>query len=271
MRNHGALTDTVAFAKAQANAAVRTLRTAIIERRYGDAPLPVATASMLLPHLFVEACDSAAAEDLWIDGLLDLATLIVPESTPSELEPVWARIAEAKCYSRRSANQKQWLTLVRAVSNRDAPAMITASEKILADAKAFKPSARMQYALRAATLGNLLAGDRGNTTLLWQAYGASAFREPEPPLDVRMMIDARRARRVQGVAHAVRGPYPGYCREIAEASFSRSRTPRATSTAVRRGARLRVKNSHIEASMVTRPGRVRCVSCKSVSDELIDS
>jgi len=46
----------------------------------------------------------------------------------------------------------------------------------------------MQYALRAAILGNLLAGDRGNTTLLWQAYGASAFRDPEPPLDVRMMI-----------------------------------------------------------------------------------
>jgi len=186
--HHGALSNTVALAKAQANAAVRTLRTAIIERRYGDAPSPVATASMLLPHLFVEACDSAAAEDLWIDGLLDLATLIVPESTPSELEPVWARIAEAKCYSRRSANQKQWLTLVRAVSNRDAPAMITASEKILADAKAFKPSARMQYALRAATLGNLVAGDRGNTTMLWQAYGASAFGVAEPPLDVRMMI-----------------------------------------------------------------------------------
>ena len=66
--------------------------------------------------------------------------------------------------------------------------MITASEKILADAKAFKPSARMQYALRAATLGNLVAGDRGNTTMLWQAYGASAFGVAEPPLDVRMMI-----------------------------------------------------------------------------------
>jgi len=186
--NHGPLTGTVALAKAQVNAAVRTLRKAIIERRYGDAPSPLASASMLLPHLFVEACDSAAAEDLWINGLLDLATLIVPESTPSELEPVWARITEAKCFSRRSVNQKQWLALVRAVSDRNAPAMIATSEKILADAKAFKPSPRMQYALRAAILGNLVAGDRGNTTQLWQAYGTAAFAQAEPPLDVRMMI-----------------------------------------------------------------------------------
>jgi spermidine synthase/MFS family permease len=184
--NHGALTRTVALAKAKADTAVRTLRTAIIERRYGDAP-DLATASMLLPHLFVEACDSAAAEEMWIDGLVELAALIVPESTPAELEPVWARIADAKCFSRRSANQKQWLALVRAVSSRDSEAMTTVAEKILENAKAFQPSIRMQYALRAAILGNLTSGKRGNAMQLWQAYGAAAFRASEP-LDVRMML-----------------------------------------------------------------------------------
>jgi predicted membrane-bound spermidine synthase len=185
--NHGSLTSTVSLQRPQADAAARKLRSAIIERRYGDAP-ELATASMLLPHLFVEACDSAAKEEMWIDGLVELAALIVPESTPAELEPVWARIADAKCFARRSPNQKQWFALVRAVSNRNAAGMIAASEKILYDAKAFKPSNRMRYALRAAMLGNLLAGERGNVVQLWNAYGRSAFQSQEPTLDVRLML-----------------------------------------------------------------------------------
>jgi spermidine synthase len=185
--NHGALTGTVAFARAKADAAARTLRTAIIERRYGDAP-EIATASMLLPHLFVEACDTAAAEELWIEGLIELAALIVPQSTPHDLEPVWARMADAKCFLRRSPKQKQWFALVRALSNRDAAGMIDISEKILASEKNFEPSHRMQYALRAAILGNLVAGRRGNANQLWQAYGVFAFRTGEPTLDVRLML-----------------------------------------------------------------------------------
>ena len=166
---------------------MRTLRTAIIERRYGDAPNLI-TASMLLPHLFVETCDSAAAEEMWIDGLVELAALIVPESTPAELEPVWARISDAKCFARRSQNQKQWLALVRAVSARDAAAMTSVAEQILTDAKHFKPSARMQYALRAAVLGDLVAGQRGHASEIWASCGSSAFRGGQPPLDVRLML-----------------------------------------------------------------------------------
>jgi hypothetical protein len=181
------LTGTVALARAKSDAAARTLRTAIIERRYGDAP-ELATPAMLLPHLMVEACDGTDKEALWIDGLVELAAMLIPESTPAELEPVWARLADAKCFARRTENQKQWLTLVRAISNRDAAAMTRISENLLKNSKVSKPSIRMQYALRTAVLGNLVSGKRGRAREVWSDYGASAFRDPHPPLDVRLML-----------------------------------------------------------------------------------
>ena len=51
-----------------------------------------------------------------------------------------------------------------------------------------KPSIRMQYALRTAVLGNLVSGKRGQAREVWSSYGASAFRDPQPPLDVRLML-----------------------------------------------------------------------------------
>jgi spermidine synthase len=185
--NRGPLTRTIAFARSKTDAAARTLRTAIIERRYGDAP-ELATPAMLLPHLMVEACDGTDKEALWIDGLVELAGMLIPESTPAELEPVWARLADAKCFARRTENQKRWLMLVRAVSNRDAAAMTNLSEAILQSSKVSKPSIRMQYALRTAVLGNLLTGQRGKAREVWSSYGSSAFRDPQPPLDVRLML-----------------------------------------------------------------------------------
>jgi spermidine synthase len=183
----GPLSTSVSLQRPKADSAARSLRAAILERRYGDT-MESAAPAMLLPHLFIEACDTAARDDLWIEGLIRLAALIVPESTPEELEPVWDRIREAKCYARRPASMKQWLDLVRAVSRRDAAAMVTISEKLLYDAKAFKPSERMRYALRAAMLGKLLGDERGDVRQLWDAYGLSAFSKPEPTLDVRLLL-----------------------------------------------------------------------------------
>ena len=113
--------------------------------------------------------------------------MIVPSSTPAELQSVWDRIAEAKCFARRSPSQKQWLTLVRGVSNRDAASMIAASERILASGAGMESSKRARYALRSAILGSLVAGKLGDGTRLWRTYGAAVFTDGAP-LDVRLML-----------------------------------------------------------------------------------
>jgi spermidine synthase len=181
------LTQSTALSRPRVEAAARSLRAAILERRYGDTA-GSATPAMLLPILFVEACDTAQDEQLWVDGLVNLASLLTPASTPAQLEPIWARITDAKCFYKRSAKQREWLDLVRAVGRRDASAMAKSAEKLLSDAGKFKPSERMQYALRAAMLGNLLGAERGNVSQLWFAYGTAAFGSPRPVLDARLMM-----------------------------------------------------------------------------------
>lgn len=181
------LTPTVLLQQARVDESTRQLRSAILERRYGDTAQS-ANPAMLMPILFVEACDDARQESMWVEGLVALAATIVPSSTPAELETIWSRITDAKCFGKRSAKQREWLDLVRAVGRRDAPAMLKLSEKILAEARRGGRPEPMQYALRAAMLGNLLGPERGNLAQLWFAYGSLGFSSPQPPLDVRLMM-----------------------------------------------------------------------------------
>jgi len=164
----------------------RNLQRALVGRRYGDFQ-DIGGARYLLPHLLVDACDNAASKDLWIGSLLELEAFVVPLLGPDELEPIWARMQEAKCFSRLTGEQKQWLALVRAIGRRDPLAMAINSQQLLEAGIAANDSQRLSLAIRAGMLGNILTGQPALARGLWVRYGSKVLPKDDS-LDVRLML-----------------------------------------------------------------------------------
>ncbi len=173
--------------RAQFVTTARELKRLIMEKRYGDLP-EHATPALLVPHLFVDACDNANSKGRWIDSLIELAGVLTPYLSAEELEPIWTRLEARKCSGRLARDQRQWLALVRAVGRRDAQAMAELSRGVLADGLAEGHPNRVGYAVKVGMLGHLAHGRPGQTFDIWAKYGARQFPMSGPPLDVRVML-----------------------------------------------------------------------------------
>jgi spermidine synthase len=182
----GALTPNTWLMRSRQGYEARSLQRALVERRYGDYQ-DIGGARFLLPHLLVDACDNAVSKDLWIGSLLELEAFVVPLLGPDELEPIWARMEQAKCYSRLTGEQKQWLTLVRAIGRRDPQAMAINSQQLLEAGIAANDSQRLSLAVGAGMLGNILTGQPALARALWVQYGSKVPKD-DSRLDFRLML-----------------------------------------------------------------------------------
>jgi spermidine synthase len=183
----GALTPNIWLTRSRMGYDARSLQRAIVAHRYGDFQ-DIGGARYLLPNLLVDACDNAVSKDLWIDSLLELEAFVVPNLGPDELEPIWARMEEAKCYARLTGEQKQWLALVRAIGRRDPQAMAINSQQLLEAGIAADDRQRLSFAVRAGMLGNIMIGKPAVATQLWAQYGSKALPKDDAPLDLRLML-----------------------------------------------------------------------------------
>ena len=100
----------------------------------------------------------------------------MPLLGPDELEPIWARMQEAKCFSRLTGEQKQWLALVRAIGRRDPLAMAISSQQLLEAGIAANDSQRLSLAIRAGILGNIPDWPACAGEGLWVRYGSKYCR-----------------------------------------------------------------------------------------------
>lgn len=141
-----------------------------------------------------------AEDDFWIRSLLDLADATVPYLKPAELDRMWTTLQGLGCDFSTSPRRKRWFDLVRAVSARDAPAMVDLADLLLAQAA--QPAAsepredqlteeqvrRLRYLVMAGMTGNLVRNDPDAALALWQRSGATLAVNEQPPPALRLLI-----------------------------------------------------------------------------------
>jgi spermidine synthase len=181
------LTQTAWLTRARAVSDARQLRTALLERRYGDMPRTVEP-DVLLPYLFVDACDRGRSEELWIDAMVQLAGFLTPYLPPEELAPIWRRLEREPCFKHLTRKQRAWFDLVQAVGRRDPDAMASQAERLLDEGDAAGAAPRVRYAVLSAMLGHIVRGTPGKAWLLWAKHGSRLMPMDNPPLDARLLL-----------------------------------------------------------------------------------
>jgi hypothetical protein len=171
-------------AKAQAVEDAVRLRGAILSRDFSSLPARLELAAVL-PSLLIEQCGAHATGDVWIDSLLELSARLSPHLSPAELRPVWTRFDSGVCAQRLDPRQRQWLELVKAVSEREARPMADIGEKLLEEGDL--SGMHKTYAVRAALLGTISSKQYSRTRDIWLKYRPGVYAAQQD-VTLRLML-----------------------------------------------------------------------------------
>jgi predicted membrane-bound spermidine synthase len=130
-------------------------------------------------------CVDAQTFDVWLHSLFQVARTVNPVLDPAEADAVWSQFERAPCYKRLAIEDQRWLRLFRAVGARDARAMASLADEILASGRELPPGQR-QFLLTASLTGNILAGQLDRAQAAWDKHSGDAARNGLS-LDLRLL------------------------------------------------------------------------------------
>jgi predicted membrane-bound spermidine synthase len=155
-----------------------------------DRPAPLGIPAELEKNLELSKmrgieCIDAKTFDVWVQALFQVARTVNAVVDPADAQAIWSRFEGAPCYRRLEADDQAWVKLFRAVGSRDAAAMATHADALLAARREITTSQRA-YLLRASLAGNILTGRLDHAQVAWDRHSEAATRN-ELDLDLRLL------------------------------------------------------------------------------------
>jgi predicted membrane-bound spermidine synthase len=154
--------------------------------KYGSIPAHMRHMAARLRQFFLD-CGSHTNEVGRFQNYFDISAKMIPYLSPSELDSFWKRFESGRCAATVSAQEKEWLALFEAVSNRDASRMATVA-RILLERTENYPLGLVRYLVATGMLGSLVQGDRVGSHRLWLKYKTKMFSDKEPDLLFRLLV-----------------------------------------------------------------------------------
>jgi hypothetical protein len=145
---------------------------------HARAPAPQAIPTQLqkdleLVKLRLVECRDPRELDIWLHSALRVAQAMNPYLAPDDLGAVWLRIVSGRCFASLADQQRQWITLFRAVAARDAARMAEVAARLLDEGGQLGAEAR-EYLLLAGMTGSIAAGKNDTALELWRMHGERA-------------------------------------------------------------------------------------------------
>jgi hypothetical protein len=135
----------------------------------------------------IHECRSNPYESGRSKTLLEASILLTQYLSPFEFETFWSTLEGGPCAATLSSQEKQWVALFKAVSNRDAIRMSAASRTLLESVNNL-PSELLRYAVASGMLGSLVQGDKAGSYRLWSKYKVKMFGDNELDLLFRLLV-----------------------------------------------------------------------------------
>jgi len=114
-----------------------------------------------------------------MDVLFDTSLIIFPFLSPEESAEAWHALESKNCASSFTASEKDWISLFKAVGQRNANAMAHSSAVLIERGGDTNP-VRMKYLVAANMLGNLVCGNDADAARIWSQYQTRLFGASEP-------------------------------------------------------------------------------------------
>ncbi|HET7200376.1 MAG TPA: hypothetical protein VFI80_06130, partial [Burkholderiales bacterium] len=116
-------------------------------------------------------CRDPERSDIWFQSLYELARTMNPMLPAEDAKSIWDRIERSPCRSRLTPDERQWISLMKAVGDRAAADMARLAEALLAK-RSDLPASHRQYLIAAGMAGYLAQGKRAEARALWDRYPA---------------------------------------------------------------------------------------------------
>ena len=141
----------------------------------------------------IRDCDADTHFGFWLETLYNnVALTVMPFLTRNELDKIWRNFEPEDCWESLSNIQKQWVTLFRAVSNRNASGMASAASSLLTTDHMtinYNLSASQQkYLLAAGMLGYLALNDQQKARQLWENNFQSVYKNIQPGFAMKILL-----------------------------------------------------------------------------------
>ncbi len=185
-----AVNDSRALRNARGTAGAMAVRDYLLLGNYGKYRNLVTIENKVNLELFkyyLRSCKFVDEPDLFMKALLDIANTTLPYLTAHESKQIWSAISRSRCAGRFSREQRQWIALFLAISDRNGSRMQSLASSMLKRDKA-RPLGPSRYLLDAALLGALSQGKPETAKSLWGRYGGRYYRGRQPPMLTRLLI-----------------------------------------------------------------------------------
>lgn len=178
------ITPTSNFTRAQLVIQAKAIRAALLnDVKDSDHIEFKEQALATLLSLPLSQCQNPAIATMWHAALFNTAKVTLPYLLPQELEPVWQKIALTACVQTLPSEYLQWLSLLRAVGNRDARNMASYAASLLEHPQERKDRERYRYLAAVQLLGLLHQGKQQEALAVWEKH-APAFQGEESYLSL---------------------------------------------------------------------------------------
>ncbi len=153
--------------------------------KYVDIPQDMRQKAVRLRQLFYE-CGSSANKLERLESLFDVSVNMIPYLSPYELGAFWRVLESAPCAPKLTAQERQWVTLFKAVGNRDASRMAITARTLLGNVNPSQLAA-VRYLVASGMLGSLAQGDRAGSYELWSKYKSMMLGDNQTDLLFRLL------------------------------------------------------------------------------------
>lgn len=109
-------------------------------------------------------------------AFLDISLIIAGRLSSDETRIFWERMAPTACLGSMTPGQRQWVSLVQAIVERNAKAMAAHAESLLEKDPTENAAARKDIVLSAAMLANLALGKKEKTQALYKQHAEAAIK-----------------------------------------------------------------------------------------------
>ncbi|HXD04095.1 MAG TPA: hypothetical protein VN627_12395, partial [Novosphingobium sp.] len=153
---------------------------------HGTVPPDIQQLALQFGQIFL-ACRPEANQGARQIALYNTLIRTAPYLRPQEMEPIWNRLEASPCARSLTLPERNWIALFKAVSRRDAAAMVSGARAILESGQRM-PAEVVEFVVASSMLGSLTLGDRQDAYRLWSAYGPKLFKDGRPSLLYRILV-----------------------------------------------------------------------------------
>jgi spermidine synthase len=127
-----------------------------------------------LVQLRILRCDHPAQYDSWVHALYEVGMATIPYLPRADARALWEKLDTTACREALPRAQARWLTLLRALADRDVVTMTNVARDLLKNPSPSLESRKSRHYLIAVALAGYLAqGRRANARAFWARYGPS--------------------------------------------------------------------------------------------------